>query len=220
MRSLFLVCLSSLLVIFWGGCQTAYYGAMEQFGVHKRDILVDRVEDAKDAQEEAKEQFASAFDEFLAVSEVDLGELKTTYDKLQSAFDRSEQRANEVKERIDGIRRVAKALFKEWKSELDQYTNQDLRAASETQLESTELLYEQLIGAMDRAVSKMDPVLNAFRDQTLFLKHNLNAQAIAALNKTSLALQDEVNILIQQMEASIQEANAFIEKMRLGTADG
>ena len=61
-----------------------------------------------------------------------------------------------------------------------------------------------------------NPVLNAFRDQTLFLKHNLNAQAIAALNKTSLALKDEVNVLIRQMEASILEANAFIDKMRAG----
>ena len=29
------------------GCQSAYYSAMEQVGYHKRDIMVDRVEDAK-----------------------------------------------------------------------------------------------------------------------------------------------------------------------------
>lgn len=199
------------------GCQTAYYGAMEKFGVHKRDILVDRVEEAKDAQEEAKEQFASAFEEFLAVSQVDLGELKQTYDKLQGSFDRSEAKAEEVRERVASIRTVAKALFSEWESELDKYANRDLRAASAAQLKSTQELYGQLIAAMEKASSRMDPVLDAFRDQTLFLKHNLNAQAIAALNKTSLALQDEVNVLIRQMEASIQEANAFIEKMRSGS---
>ena len=32
------------------GCQSAYYSAMESVGVHKRDILVDRVEETKESQ--------------------------------------------------------------------------------------------------------------------------------------------------------------------------
>lgn len=195
-------------------CQSAYYGAMEKFGVHKRDILVDRVEDAREAQEEAKEQFESAFEEFLAVSQVDVGELKSTYDRLQAAFDDSEAKAKAVRGRIAAIEDVSKALFKEWEEELDQYTSQELREVSATQLESTRELSTNLIQAMNGAAGKMDPVLNAFRDQVLFLKHNLNAQAIAALNKTSIALRDEVEVLIEQMEASIDEANAFVAQMR------
>ena len=195
-------------------CQSAYYGAMEKFGVHKRDILVDRVEDAREAQEEAKEQFESAFEEFLAVSEVDVGELKAVYDRLQSAFDDSEAKAKAVRNRIEAIEDVSEALFEEWEDELDDYTSRDLREASENQLESTRELSENLVEAMDRAASKMEPVLNAFRDQVLFLKHNLNAQAIAALNETSLALREEVEVLIEQMEASIDEANSFVAQMR------
>ena len=45
-----------LCFFFTGGCQKAYYGTMEKFGVHKRDIMVDRVEEARDSQQEAKEQ--------------------------------------------------------------------------------------------------------------------------------------------------------------------
>ena len=39
-----------------GGCQSAYYGAMEKVGYHKRDIMVDRVQEAKESQEEAQEK--------------------------------------------------------------------------------------------------------------------------------------------------------------------
>jgi len=190
------------LILLLTGCQSAYYGAMEKLGVHKRDILVDRVEEAKDAQEEAKEQFATAFEEFLAVSGVEVTDLKRTYDSLKVQFDASSERAEAVHERISGIRSVAKALFKEWESELEQYTSPTLREASAAQLKSTRDLYESLITAMDQAASKMKPVLDAFRDQTLFLKHNLNAQAIAALNETSLSIKDEVQVLIEQMEES------------------
>lgn len=204
----------SLACLLLCSCQSAYYGTMEKFGVHKRDILVDRVEDAREAQEEAKEQFESAFEEFLAVSEVDVSELKETYDRLQSAFNDSESKAKAVRGRIEAIEDVSKALFKEWEGELDLYTSQELREVSESQLESTRELSTNLIQAMNGAATKMDPVLNAFRDQVLFLKHNLNAQAIAALNKTSIALRDEVEVLIEQMEASIEEANAFVSQMR------
>ena len=57
------------LLVFWaavcsvallGACSQAYYGAMEKVGIHKRDILVDRVEAARDAQSEAQKQFTSA----------------------------------------------------------------------------------------------------------------------------------------------------------------
>lgn len=196
------------------GCQSAYYGTMEKFGVHKRDILVDRVEEASEAQEEAKEQFASAFEEFLAVSEVDVSELKGTYDRLNGELQESEKRAKAVRSKIDAIDSVSKALFEEWEDELAQYSSPELRKFSEEKLTTTRALAEKLIGAMNGAAEKMDPVLSAFRDQVLFLKHNLNAQAIAALNKTSLALRDEVEVLIQQMEASIAEANSFVAQMR------
>ncbi|MDZ7902736.1 MAG: DUF2959 family protein [Rheinheimera sp.] len=57
-RTLFL---ASVLVLT--GCSTAYYAAMEKVGVHKRDILVDRVEEARDAQLESQQEFKDALDE-------------------------------------------------------------------------------------------------------------------------------------------------------------
>ena len=60
MRQLILIATTLLML----GCQSAYYAAWEKLGVEKRDILVDRVEDAKDAQEQAQQQFASALEEF------------------------------------------------------------------------------------------------------------------------------------------------------------
>ncbi len=210
------VALIVLVALLATGCQSVYYGAMEKMGTHKRDILVDRVEEGKEAQENAKAQFASAFEEFVAVSNVELGDLKSAYERLQDSFDRSEKRAKAVWDRIDSIKSVSKALFKEWEAELTQYSNQELRRASQDQMNQTKILYSKLIDAMEGAAHKMDPVLSAFRDQTLFLKHNLNAQAIAALNKTTLGMRSEVDSLIQQMSRSIEEANSFITKMRAG----
>jgi hypothetical protein len=56
-------------------------------------------------------------------------------------------------------------------------------------------------------------VLTAFRDRVLYLKHNLNAQAVASLQGQVLELDADVTKLIAEMEASIREANEFIDAM-------
>ena len=195
------------------GCQNLYYSTMETFGYHKRDLLVNRVQDARSAQEDAKEQFQSALEKFSAVVELPEGKLQDKYKQLENEFDKSESRAKAVRNRISDVEKVAKALFKEWESELDQYSSEDLRRSSEEKLKQTRQRYTQLIGAMKRAESKITPVLNAFRDQVLFLKHNLNAQAIASLRDELVTVEANVTSLIQEMESSIAEADVFIREM-------
>lgn len=212
-RTLALVALSlgSLAPV---GCSSTQIALKESFGYAKREQLVDRVEDARDSQDAAKEQFASALDEFLSVTGTSGGDLEAKYRTLKRQYDRSEDRAEAVRDRIKDVERVAQALFKEWESELKQYTSDDIRRVSERQLDETRARYETLIGAMRDASARMDPVLAAFRDQVLFLKHNLNAQAIASLQQTSGQIQSDVQRLVEEMQQAINEANAFIEQMR------
>lgn len=197
-----------------GGCSSAYYGTMEKFGFAKRDILVDRVEDTRDAQNAAKEQFSSALEQFLAVTKTDAGELQRKYDSLNREFTRSEQRAQEVRERLEAVEDVAEALFREWKQEMDQYTNASLRRESEREFDRTRQRYEELMAVMRRAADRMEPVLSTFRDQVLFLKHNLNARALASLTTTNRELEADITRLVADMEASIREAEEFIRTMQ------
>jgi len=195
------------------GCSSAYYGTMEKLGYHKRDLMVNRVESARDAQEDAKEEFESALEKFSSVLQFDGGKLEDKYDQLKSAYDRSNARAETVRERIDSVEDVAEALFAEWEEELGQYSSASLRRSSARKLGQTKRQYSRLISAMKRAERKMDPVLTAFYDQVLFLKHNLNAKAIASLQTELGSVEAEVNSLIRDMEASIKEADSFIGSM-------
>lgn len=210
MRTLFLLSFSLMLT----GCSSVYYGAMEKIGIPKRQILVDRVQSARGAQQEAKQQFASALEQFLAVAKVPPTELKATYDRLNDELKRSESRAKDVRDRIGAIDSVARALFEEWNLELSQYSNAALRAQSERQLDATKRRYADLMRVMHAAADRMEPVLVSFRDQVLFLKHNLNAQAVAALGNTSRDLQQDIGRLIAEMDKAIKEADAFISTMQ------
>ena len=204
-----LLCSALLLT----ACQSAYYDALESVGIHKRDVLVDRVEDAKDTQEEAKEQFKNALEQFKSVQSFDGGELETLYNKLNDEYERSESLADDIRSRIQSIENVSEALFDEWQRELDEYTSQSLKQKSAAQLNDTKRQYRRLISAMKKAETSMQPVLNIFKDQVLFLKHNLNARAIASLKGEIKTIETNVSRLIKEMNTSIDEANRFINAM-------
>ena len=196
-----------------GGCSSAYYKTMEGLGIEKRDILVDRVEDARDAQGSASEQFASALDQFRSTVNFDGGDLEETYDRLNDEYENSVAGAAEVSDRIAAVEKVAKDLFSEWEQELEQYSRSDLRRSSATLLRDTRKRYSQLMTTMQRAERSMEPVLAAFHDQVLVLKHNLNARAIGALRNELDSIERDTANLISQMQKAIAEANAFIDSM-------
>ena len=195
------------------GCQTAYYSAMESVGVHKRDILIDRVEEAKESQEESQQEFQSAYERLSTLINLDGGELQSVYDQLNDDYQASMQSAEEVSSKINAVEEVAEALFDEWDAELEQYSNAKLKRESQKKLSATKRQFDQLLRSMRRSESKMEPVLTALNDNVLYLKHNLNAQAIAAIKGEFSSLKGDIQTLMSEMNKSIADSNQFIEQM-------
>ncbi|MEY4511584.1 MAG: hypothetical protein RLZZ450_3706 [Pseudomonadota bacterium] len=202
--------LTAVLVCWLGGCSSLYYAGLEKVGVPKRELLTRRVEGARDAQEEVKEQFSSALERFRAVVNVQGGELETRYDSMRSELDKSEKRAARLDSKIDDVQDVAEALFEEWEDELDQYKSASLRSSSERRLNETKRSYAPMIRAMRRAEGSVEPVLNAFRDVVLALKHQLNARAIGSIKGELASVERELDALVKEMNQSIQEASKFL----------
>ena len=192
------------------GCDSAYYAAAEQLGYAKRDILADRVEEARDSQEEAKQEITDALTAFGSVVNFDGGELEAQYRFLSTKLRDSERAADSVTARIGDVENVALALFEEWQMELEQYSNQALRVKSQVQLAETFGRYEEMMSAMKRAESRMDPALQPLRDQVLFLKHNLNARAVEGVENEIVLVDAQVEELIADLDAAIEAADRFI----------
>ncbi len=196
------------------GCGTLYYGTMEKLGVHKRDIMVDRVKGARDTQNDAKKQFLTAMEQFKSVVNVPGGDLEKKYNSLHATLLKSESAASDVSKRINAVEDVSEALFSEWRAEIKQYSSGALKGASQQKYDTTRRKYADLIAAMRRAESKLEPALVPLRDQVLFMKHNLNARAIAGLSDELVSVQANVDQLVREMEASVAQADAFIAALQ------
>jgi Protein of unknown function (DUF2959) len=209
MRRSFLVGLCALLSL--SACNAVYYATMEKLGKEKRDILIGRVEDAREDQTEAKDQFRTTLDRFRALTGFDGGELESRYRDLADDYESCEDAATTVRDRIASIKDVGSDMFEEWEAEIEEIPQPELRSKS-AQLRSDSLRkYEGMLRAMDQAASTMDPVLAAFKGHVLFLKHQLNAQMVASLQNEVVKLDDDVTRLVAQMEKSISEADSFLK---------
>lgn len=206
-----------LFVLSLTGCQQAYYATMEKFGVEKREILVNRVKEARDAQLEGQQQFKDALDELSQLLQFHGGDLQQKYEVLDSEYKQSIKAAELVSSRIDKVESVAEALFGEWRDELEQYQNASLKAQSKQKLVSTEKQFRQLLSKMRSAENKMQPVLKVMQDNVLFLKHNLNAKAIGSIQTDFATLQQDVRNLISEMNKAIADSNKFIAQMQSGS---
>lgn len=218
LRSSVIVALLGLVAVGTTGCERWYYGTMKKFGMEKRDILVKRVADARKSQEEARDEFKTALERFKSVIDVKGSKLEDTYEKLNKELNRSEDRAKDVKDRVDSVKNVSDDLFKEWQKELSQYSDRSLRSESERELRETRQRCDTLIRAMERAQKKIEPVLTPLRDRVLFLKHNLNAQAIGALDAELGKVQTDVDSLVNDLDTAIAEAESFIKTMDVENA--
>src|SRR5215203_1502839 len=197
--------LVSILIL--AGCRSAYYSAWEQFGVHKRDLLKKKVTAARDGQQEAAEQFKDALTRLKDLYGFEGGNLEKVYNSLSADYERSAARAETVHKRVRDVETVAADLFAEWEKEIKEISSDNLRDNSREKLRETRRRYEALHNALKRAENSMDPVLTRFKDQVLFLKHNLNAAAIASLKGETTNIQAEISKLLEDMNAAIAQAD-------------
>jgi Protein of unknown function (DUF2959) len=193
--------------------KSIYYSAKESIGEHKRDIMVYEVEQVCLDLQQTRDEFEHALARFKSVVAVEETPLERRYNLLNRQYQFCKAKSMQVSNRIKAIQQVSEALFLEWENELDDYSSRQLRYTSKQQLRTARQNYSRLMKAMHMAEYKIQPVLAAFKDQVLFLKHNLNAQAINTLHHEFTSISIDISQLIQAMEQTILEASMFVSSL-------
>lgn len=193
--------------------QETKYSAYEMLGYQKRDLFKKEVKNVKENQEETGESLKDALERLKEIYAFDGGNLEKQYRSLNSSYETSQKKAAAVKSSIKQLETVAQDLFAEWKKEITEISAPDLRAKSTAQLQDAQAKYKEFHGGLKKSEGKLDPVMVKLRDQVLYLKHNLNRQAITGLKSESLKIQGDIDSLIKDMNTSISQAEQFIKTM-------
>jgi hypothetical protein len=197
-------------VVLLVGCRSLYYAAYEKVGVEKRHLLRSNVEKVQKEQAAAAQEFADVLTRIKDLYGFDGGKLEAGYRGLQSDYADCVARAESLRERMATVNRIGADLFSEWERELGQISSAALRAKSETSLRDARRRFALLQGAMTLAESRLKPVLTQVHDYVLALKHQLNAQAVGALQGEVGGIERDVARLLEDMNRCIREAQSFL----------
>ncbi len=208
-----------LVALLLVSCQGVYYKTMQKLGKEKRDILVQRVKESKKDQEQAKEQLKTTMESFQELTGFQGGSLEKSYKKLNSEYEAAQNQADKLHDRVKSIDQVSNDLFSEWQKEINEMSNAKLKVQSSALLRDAKDRQAAYMKAMRKTEDQMTPVLNAFHDQVLFLKHNLNARAIGSLKNTSAKISTDVSALMKSIDASMQEADKLISSLNASDND-
>ncbi len=202
-----------ILLLVTTSCSSAYYAMWEKLGKQKRDLLRDNALKARQEQVETNTQFKDALEKLRASYPIKPTELSKTYDRLSGEYEQSKSKADSLQARIEKMNSIARDLFREWEREAESMSSSSLRSQSLSKLEQTKDRYEAMHSSLQRAHAKTEPVLSKFRDNVLFLKHNLNAQVVGALDSEASDMTREIDELIRSMNQSISETDKFLGEL-------
>lgn len=200
----------SIVITMLFGCQSTYYAMWEKMGKEKRHLLHDQVEKSKDDQKQASEDFKDALTQLKEMYGIDGGDLESMYSSLSDDYDNCTQRAEILDKRIAKIQQIARDLFAEWREEIEKIQKSEFRIQSTNKLRDTQTRFTKLEASLQTARKRMTPVLANLNDYVLFLKHNLNAQAIGSLKGEASSIETDMDRLIRDIQKSISEADAFL----------
>jgi ElaB/YqjD/DUF883 family membrane-anchored ribosome-binding protein len=185
------------------------YSAYEMVGVEKRDLFKKDVKKVQSSQEDTGEAFKDALEKLQKIYAFDGGNLERQYRSLNSSYEDAQEEVTSVHERVKTLETTAEDLFKEWEGEIKEISAADLRTKSSATLRETRQRYNEFHASLKKSQNRMDPVLRKLRDHVLYLKHNLNAKAIAGLKVESSKIQNDIESLIKDMNSSIAQAEDF-----------
>jgi hypothetical protein len=183
------------------------------FGYEKRQLLTKAVTSLRKDEQKAQQEFKDAMTQLKELYGFQGDRLEDMYNKFKAAYDDAASQSDVVHNRIQNMENIAGSMFSEWEKEIKQYSNPTFAADSKRNLTETKSRYSQLLKAVRASEESMKPVLTQLKDHVLYLKHNLNAAAIGSLKGEAISIQSQIEQLIERMNTSIAEADAFIKNM-------
>lgn len=192
------------------GCQQSFYPSIKAFKQDKRAMVIDKIRTAKDAEITAKKQFSDTIKTLATVKMSRNGKTNKLCRQLERDINRCGQKATSFIKRAATVERATKEFLRDWEDELDLFTNEKLRRASELKLENTRQQCEEVVHLMKSAGSKIEPAIIALSDYLLFLKHNLSSYTATSLEEEMSVAVNQTEEVIAAMNASILAAEKFI----------
>ena len=174
--------------------------------------LTERVQGIHEEQTHAHENLLSVhevFQQLTAPQATDIGRLSSDLKRHVKVCNRD---ADQIARQIRTFEAESVELIEGWKAQLESLGDAE-RKESKNALERTEDHVDKVLGSLRSVQKKLQPMLASLEDYMLFFEHNLNARAIAALDDTYRAFDEDVEELTEFLVHAQNEVSTVLTEL-------
>jgi len=184
--------------------------------VEQVDELLTRIERVQAETAIAKDSVHAALTDLCTlVSPGFKGDAATEFAKFLAASEASEEQAEKLRDITDPMQDSASKLFQRWTKDMEAFGNSRMRQRSQSRLDETRTRFQSIVGATQAAQIALDAFHDDMRDHALFLRHDLNSDAVASIRADVRALNDQIRGLDTRFDATTAAARSYVESAAL-----
>ena len=163
------------------------------------DDLMSRVERIHVDCEVASEQARTATTTLHSMVGPDFhGEPALAHEELVAAIEASERTAQDLQRDFDRMTRSGDKVFAQWQENLEEYTSEVMRQASEKRMNATRERYDAVVAAVGPAIESYRGFNATLRDHALYLGTDFNEESVSLV-------EQEIRVLLRRSEAMTAE---------------
>jgi len=194
------------------GCASNKPGA----GLVQVDQLVTSIEKVHTSSEMAQQRVTESLAALRSLVALDFGDdVVGAYAKTEIALAESTRQLGAFDEDVQEMKSMAEPVFKKWAEDLDSFTNLEMRLKSQNRLAQTRQRYDAIVLSVEPTQAAFAALHQQISDCALFLKHDLNAAACAALRPDVEALSMATDQLDEQLAKCQSAAKDYVEAVAL-----
>jgi hypothetical protein len=197
------------------------FSSKKSSGLSQVDELTSQIEmvqvEAAVSKERAGEALGSL--ELLTRTGYD-GDAAGAHASLVKSIEASEEQADALRGTAEPLKETAASVFEQWTLDLEAIGNTHLRQRSQARLEETRARYEAILTAMVSAQISFDGFNADLRDHALFLGHDLNRSALAAIGQDVELLSESRLELERRLDACAKTARDYVASTSLHAEEG
>jgi uncharacterized coiled-coil DUF342 family protein len=171
----------------------------KQQGVAKNTArLKNEISEARKGIETWAQNVQKALAEYNSIVEGRATNSRETYGDLVNRVAELEKSAGRSRDSYKSMYDRAQTYYSGWQSELETYTNPDLKSASEAQYHSSKASFDAAHESLVAITGDYDAFLSNLREQTQFLGRDLGPEAVATLQPQKDQLNEQGRSLVER----------------------
>jgi len=185
-------------------------------GLIEVDELLSRVEAVQVEAQLGRQRSGDAYEALRAILAADFdGDPVAAYAQLSDALESSKQQAEKLAKSVAPMKKTAEGVFEEWTASLESFGSTEMRQRSQTRLEESRSRYDAILTKAVSAQLAYDAFNADLEDHALFLEHDFNTAAVAAIEDEVESLGERARELDGRLQSCAAASKAYLESSAL-----